>query len=280
MANRLKLLWQRHAAGLRRFLPPLFALFLLAACATPAGRDGKWYALRWAEQPSPRGPSTRADPADLAQFELALSYDAQTDRATFAELTAKLRRGDVIAYRMGQAHARKEILKGHLNKVGYRVLAYGHLALLVSDPQDPARLVIFSSQSFKGPNIDEGLDTLREQDWDVYRLDQWDRVNQPRLAEFVRLSHEKAGNWRGYDFSGMFGLWNSNLKPATPEAIGHDYICSTVVVAALYYAGLELDAVRRFGIGDLVSPLQVVSSKGVLIPVPTATLVVEPAAAP
>ena len=70
----------------------------------------------------------------------------------------------------------------------------------------------------------------------------------------------------------MFGLWNSNLTPAQPDEIGHDYICSTAVVAALYYAGLELDAVRNWGYLDLCSPKQVVSSRGRILPPPKARL--------
>lgn len=69
-------------------------------------------------------------------------------------------------------------------------------------------------------------------------------------------------------FSGMFGLWNSNLSPKNPDDVGYDYICSTVVLTALYYAGLELGANRRDGILDLVTPAQVVDSKGRFIPLP------------
>jgi hypothetical protein len=39
-------------------------------------------------------------------------------------------------------------------------------------------------------------------------------------------------------------------------------------VAALYYSGLELDAVQRNGVLDLVSPKQVVTSKGMIIALP------------
>jgi hypothetical protein len=89
-----------------------------------------------------------------------------------------------------------------------------------------------------------------------------------RMREFVSLSRARGEDWYGYDFSGMFGLWNSNLKPDRPGSIGHDYICSTVVVAALYYAGLQLDAIQRGGIADVVTPKQVVTSRGHFIPLP------------
>ena len=66
----------------------------------------------------------------------------------------------------------------------------------------------------------------------------------------------------------MFGLWNSGIEPSHPEEIGQDYICSTVVVAALHYAGIKLDAVNRGGLLDLISPAQVVKSDGCLVPLP------------
>ncbi len=185
-----------------------------------------------------------------------------------------LREGDVIAYRKPTSEARREIATVHLNSVGYRMLKYGHLAIVVRDPDRPERLCLFSSESFKGPNIDEDLPTLNDHDGDAYRLDRWDRVDKGRIADFVRLAHAKAGHWYGYDFSGMLGLWNSNLTPEKPDEIGHDYICSTVVVACLWYAGVRLDAVRS-QVGDVCSPYQVVLSRGALMPLPQVELVVE-----
>ena len=179
---------------------------------------------------------------------------------------SKLQEGDVIAYRMSQREVRSAILKGHLSKVGYSALTYGHLAILVDMQED--QLLLLSSQSFKGPNTQESILTLKDHHWDAYRLDKPDCINKMRLHEFVVEAQKKAGKWYGNDFSGMFGLWNSNLKPDSPEKIGHDYICSTVVVAALYYSGIQLDAIQRHGFLDLVSPKQVVTSKGIIIPIP------------
>ncbi|HEX5790114.1 MAG TPA: hypothetical protein VFY13_03125, partial [Luteolibacter sp.] len=204
-------------------------------------RHQGWVSLRWVEKPSAHGPSREADPADRTRFLPLTSYDLGHPE-TFATHKAMLREGDVIAYWMKKKEASQAVSKGDLNKVGYGVLSYGHLAIVAADPADPKRLVLFSSQSFKGPNTEEGIDTLAAHSWDAYRLDQWDRVDKARFHEFISLSKQKAGNWKGYDFSGMFGLWNSNLQPDSPEAIGHDYICSTIVVAALHYSGLKLDA--------------------------------------
>jgi hypothetical protein len=251
-------------------------LLVIASCA-PGAKDTKnegWHTLRWIEKPSSRGVSQQADPVNRTRFDFVTDFDQQ-DPQSFDARKAELREGDLIAYWMKKRAARHAIFRGNLNSVGYRLLSYGHLAMVVKDPDDPNKLVLLSSQSFKGANIKENVETLKDHSWNSYRLDQWDRIDKSRLREFVKLSSAKAGHWAGYDFSGMFALWNSNLKPDHAEHIGHDYICSTVVVAALYYSGLELDAVQRGGLLDLVSPKQVVTSKGRIIPVPDVELKVE-----
>lgn len=244
--------------------------------APPKG--GGWYILRWVEKADSNGASQEARPEDRTEFKYVQSYERKSGDAGFAEVKKQLREGDVIAYRLPKWEARKQIfLKLDLTKIGYRLLKYGHLAIVVDDPANPGKLRVFSSQSFKGPNVREDVDTLRDHDWDAYRLDKWDRVDPNRLREFVKLSQEKAGHWYGYDFSGMFGLWNSNLRPTKPDEIGHDYICSTIVLTALYYAGVQLDASARKGWLDLVSPYQVVKSKGRLVMPPDITLLADTA---
>jgi hypothetical protein len=244
MKSRLKIIMKTIAG---------FFLLGLAACAPSASekKNDGWHTLRWVEKPSSRGVSQQAAPKDT------------------------LREGDLVAYWMKKGEARRAIMKGNFNSIGYRLLSYGHLAIVVKDPDNNNKLRLFSSQSFKGANIREDIDTLKDHSWDSYRLNQWNRVDKKRLYEFVDIAQSKAGHWAGYDFSGMFALWNSNLKPIQSHKIGHDYICSTVVVAALYYSGLELDAVQREGLLDLVSPKQVVTSKGRIIPLPEVKLIAE-----
>lgn len=252
------------------------SLFAIAACA-PSAQDEKnqgWHTLRWVEKPASRGVSQQADPKDRTQFDFVARFD-QDKPETFETQKATLREGDLVAYWMKKGEARRAIFRGNLNSIGYRLLSYGHLAIVVKDPENQNKLRLFSSQSFKGVNIGEDIDTLKDHSWDSYRLDQWNRVDKKRLYEFVEVAQSKAGHWAGYDFSGMFALWNSNLKPSDAHKIGHDYICSTIVVAALYYSGLELDAVQRGGLLDLVSPKQVVTSKGRIIALPDVKLEIE-----
>ncbi len=252
------------------------SLFFLVACSS-ATRDTQnrgMYVLRWVEKPSSRGVSQEADPKDRTKFDLIASFD-QEEPGSFSERKERLREGDLIAYWMKTSESRKAVLKGDVNKIGYRLLDYGHLAMLVKDPKNPNRLLLLSSQSFKGANSKEDIETLKDHSWDAYRLDQWKRIDQARLQEFIKHANSKAGHWAGYDFSGMFAMWNSNLKPDHLDKVGRDYICSTIVVAALYYSGLELDAVQRKGLLDLVSPKQVVTSKGRIIDLPEVELKAE-----
>jgi len=248
----------------------ILCLLSLVCCSPFSSKDKRsqgWYSLRWAEKPSSNGPSKHANPEDCTEFKALCSFD-QAEPKTFQDRKHQLREGDVIAYWMRNKDTSKSITKGKFNTVGYGMLSHGHLAIVVKDRKRPGKLLLFSSQSFKGPNTDESIDTLADHSWDAYRLDKWDRVDKPRFYEFVDLSMKKAGNWRGYDFTGMFGLWNSGIEPTCPEEIGGDYICSTVVVAALHYAGLKLDAVNRHGVLDLISPKQVVTSHGCFVPLP------------
>ncbi len=240
---------------------------LLLVGAYPAQAEAEWFILNWMERPASRGPSTQAQPEERIEFLHVFSFDKKKhDDVGWTTTRSLLKEGDVIAYRKEAWEARKEIfLAGQLNVIGYRLFKYGHMAMVIKDPDDENKLRLLSSWSFHGPNIQEDLDSLRDHSWDAYRLNRWDRVDKRRFYEFIHLVREKAEKWYGYDFPGMFGLRNSNLRPGKPEEIGHSYICSTVIVAALQYAGVELDAYQRFGVGDIVTPLQLVSSPGRIV---------------
>ena len=224
----------------------LCAMAYLGAAQAEDKASG-WFILKWMEKPSANGPSKQASPEDLAQFKQVHVFDHGANDAAFKNTLDQLREGDVLAYRMGKWEARKKIFTGKLNNVAYRLYKYGHLAIVVRDPEDMSKLRIFSSESFKGPNMREGLDTLKTHSFDVYRLDKWSRVDTARLNEFVQLSMKKAGAWYGYDFSGMFGLWNSNLTPKKPEDIGQD------ALGAAYLLRVERSSVMVHAYTSLIS---------------------------
>jgi len=185
------------------------------------------------------------------------------------EVVDKLQVGDVIAYRKEKWSARRELFaKGKLTVIGYRLFKYGHLAIVVEDPDSPGRKVLFTSQSAKGVNLDEDADSLQTHNWDAYRLDKWDRVDLGRIREGILRCKEKSGNFFGYDFTGMFALWNEDLKPDHAKDFGTEYICSTCVVTLLYFGGFESDSTPRREL-DLITPYQVVRAKGRFVKPPT-----------
>jgi hypothetical protein len=241
-----------------------FILFAAAIClagfSCSQSKRG-WLVMRWVEKPVYAEDMQVVPEEKRLSFKKVGGYSAGTEE--FAEVLPTLREGDVIAYRMTTKDSSRAIAKGRLNKVSYNVLDYGHLAIL-THVEGNETLRLLSSQSFRGPNVKDEIHSLREHSFDVFRLNRWDKVDVERFHEFVEKSQEKAGNWIGYDFSGMFGVWNSNLRPDEAKAIGHDYICSTVVAAALYYAGADMKVSSRAGWLDLVSPKQVVTSHGYL----------------
>ncbi len=241
----------------------VLALLMTSACATPPAQEGGWFVLKWMEKPGTVKQLDRPEAQEnQTQFSQIASYDPDNASESLEETLSKLHEGDVIAYRLGPWEARRKIVTGDLAKIGYRLFKYGHLAIVVHDPDDAAALRLFSSQSFRGANIREGLDSLQGHRFDVYRLEHAERIDGRRLAEFVRVAREKGGNVFGYDFVGMFGLWNSRLKPGNPEEVGNSYICSTVVATALYYAGVDMNVSSRRGMLDIVTPLQVVEGRG------------------
>ena len=186
----------------------------------------------------------------------------------WSEIVNEIRVGDVIAYRKEKWSARRELFaEGKATVLGYRLFKYGHLAIVVDDPKVPGRKALFTSQGQIGANLDEDVETLRTHNWDSWRLDEWDRVDKDRIREGVIRCQEEAGHFFGYDYSGMFSLWNENLKPEQIDDFGDEYICSTAVVTLLYFAGFESDATARRGL-DLITPYQVVKARGHFIELP------------
>lgn len=195
-------------------------------------------------------------------FSGKFSQHVEISDEAWSEIRAGLKVGDVIAYRKEKWSARRELFaQGKFPVIGYRLFRYGHLAIVVDDPKVAGRKVLFTSQSRKGVNIKEDIDSLRTHNWDSWRLDKWQRIDQKRIREGVLRCQQKGGHFFGYDFTGMFALWNENLKPEQVEDFGNEYICSTAVVTLLYYGGFESDATPRRGM-DLITPYQVVRARG------------------
>ena len=115
----------------------------------------------------------------------------ETGDAEWRFFTDRLEVGDVIAYRKEKWNARRQLFaEGKLSVIGYRLFKYGHLAIVVEDPDKPGAQVLFTSAGGKGVNLDEGIDSLRTYNWDAYRLDKWDRIDPERIREGIRVPGE------------------------------------------------------------------------------------------
>ena len=243
--------------------------FLLFCAYVPDVR-AEWFILKWMEKPATNGPSSRANPEDRVEFMPLPSFDRrQFDEETWPAVRDTLQEGDVIAYWKQPWEASLELLfKAKINSIAYTLFKYGHVATVVRDSDDEKSLRLLTSYPFIGITIREDLDTLRDYSWHAYRLNQWDRVDKERFHKFISLVRRKAEKWYGYDFFGLIGLWNSNLQPNQPEQIAYRYICSTVIAAAFNYAGVELEVSPRHGFMDIVTPYQLVGSKGRIVSAP------------
>ena len=92
-------------------------------------------------------------------------------------------------------------------------------------------------------------------DWETMLAD------HERLREFVTTVTVKASNpKKAYDYSGILGLHNRSATPESPGEIAHEYTCTTLVQAALHYAGKPTCSIHRSGFLDIVTPAQIIRS--------------------
>jgi hypothetical protein len=183
-------------------------------------------------------PSPGASTCERAEFRLLHAHGERSDARDLAHVISRLAPGDVIAYRVDRWPSLRDI-QDRLGKNGYRVLRYGHLALVVTDPGDAARRRLFSSDGVKGPHVDDDLASLAQREWDAYRLDRHERLDRAGLDAFVRAALLRAHVASGEDFS-------------------------TLVAAALHHAGLELDAIRSPQ-RERWTPRRLVGSRGRIV---------------
>jgi len=174
-----------------------------------------------------------------------------------------LQPGDIVAFWMSHDEALGYLRRGVIQKVPYELFQYGHLALVVESPGEDGEIRLLQLAMGQAANVDEGVSYLADKNWKLFRPPVGS-VDRERLAEFVDQVIETASDpKKAYDYSGVLGWKNSPWQPETLEAIGESYSCATLVVAALHYSGYELEAVHRGGRLDVVTPRQVVMSRGI-----------------
>lgn len=190
---------------------------------------------------------------------------SQVDSAAMTRLVVpadRLKTGDVIAFWMGHGEALAYLRRGVIQKVPYEVFQYGHLAMVVEAPEQPGEKRLLQVAMGEAVNIDHDLGYLDDKQWVVFRPPHGS-LDHDRLEHFVgRVTSTASDPKRAYDYAGILGWKNAPFQPEEPEHVGSRYSCATLVIAALHYAGYELDAVHRGGRLDVVTPRQVVGSRG------------------
>lgn len=199
-------------------------------------------------------------PFSLLEFSPMSSKGSERALAKVAATANELQVGDVVAFWMGHDEALGYLRRGVIQKVPYEVFQYGHLALVVEAPDGSGEKRLLQVAMRQAVNVDDGLEYLDDKQWNVFRPPVGS-VDEARLGEFVELVTRKASDpKRAYDYGGVLGWKNAPYQPNVPDEVGESYSCATLVIAALHYAGYELDAVHRKGRLDVVTPKQVVMS--------------------
>jgi hypothetical protein len=238
---------------LRRLAAALCFLLLLlgAACSATSPHRGR-FPFSLADMPPRSGPE---------KMHIVAQCEAPGSAAAAAALAA-IRPGDVVAFHMSHREAWSHLRRGGIQKIPYELFRYGHIALVVPNPQKPAGnkdLRLLQLAMKQAANTSDGLEYLKDKHWIVFRPP--GVVHEKRLHEFTCRVIVSAGDAkRAYDYLGVLGIRNAPAKPQTLEDIGSKYSCATLVVAGLCYAGCDLRAIHRGGWFDIVTPAQVVKS--------------------
>ena len=171
-----------------------------------------------------------------------------------------LKPGDIIAFHMSHDDSWKHLRKGNIQKLPYELLRYGHIALVVPGSGRELRLLQVAMK--QAVNTKSDLEYLSGKSWHVYRPPR-DSIDTNRLRDFTeQVTLIASDPKKAYDYSGIVGLQNAPSSPESIEEIGDKFSCATLVVAALHYSGFRLEAIHRNGFCDIVTPYQVVKSRG------------------
>jgi hypothetical protein len=244
----------------------------------PIRKNRKWLALLWLVT---TGCSTESQhhgrfPFSMMEHPPAVHQDTQAKKMSVmmsyraspigkpGGLLAKLQPGDVIAFHMSHAEVWQYLKQGKIQKLPYELFSYGHIALVVPNPQGSG-LRLLQLAMKQAVNAKERLDYLNDKSWVVYRPPAGS-VDVKRLQQFTKRVIQTASDpHTAYDYAGILGLRNAPWQPDSLEQLGSKYSCATLVVAGLHYSGYQLSAVHRGGLCDIVTPRQVVESYGMKV---------------
>ena len=249
-------MWAKRAL-MKWILNPALVMagVMLAACRGGVGPHGGAPGLGWMELPP--GSLVKCPARKGGVMPVVAEHEGS---GSGGAAVGQLRPGDVVAFHMTRGEARRALIAGRVQKIPYGLFRFGHVAVVVADPAGSGGLRLLQIAMKQPVNADEGMDYLSDKRWRAYRPE---RVDERRLDEFTREVVKRASDpRRAYDYPGALGWRNAPWEPEEIDEVGERYSCATLVVAALHYAGYELDAVNRGGRIDIVTPGQVVGSRG------------------
>ena len=152
--------------------------------------------------------------------------------------------------------------KGKIQKFPYELFRYGHLAIVVPDPNGTGELRLLQVAMKQAVSAVDGLEYLSDKTWEIHRPPTAP-IDLARLNEFTaRVTENTSDPKHAFDYVSVTGWNNSPRQPEHESNIGDKFSCATLVIAGLHYSGYELDAVHRGGRFDLVTPRQVIESHG------------------
>lgn len=240
----------------------LFVSSLSIACSPKMVPHNGVFPFSTMEKPlSKRSALKKSESEQLVKLEKALTYTPE-DSANFGQITKSLKPGDIISFYMTHVEARGYLKKRKIQKIPYELFSFGHLALVVSNPETSTptsdfRLLQVAMKQHS--NADSKLNYLKDKSWIVYRAPAG-AIDNKKLHAFTQqvCANEKST----YSYTSTFGLSNKGLHPNSMSDIKDKYTCSTLVIAALHHAGFQLHSPRRNGYLDIITPRQVVDSWG------------------
>jgi hypothetical protein len=154
-------------------------------------------------------------------------------------IVTRIEPGDIIAFSTSDPSSHSSVMLGNAFS------QVSHIGIVFTPD-----LLTITADSERGVYIDSLKNMVRGRSFYVFAFPP-ELLNRARLVEFANRA-QFLGRM-DYKWGAVIGF-NSNLTPNNLQEVGDGYTCSTVVAAALHFAGLSLDRAWR-GIvtpGDII----------------------------
>jgi hypothetical protein len=170
--------------------------------------------------------SRRLDPAFTKEsYQAVMKYHFELG-VTDPGIITRVRPGDIIAFSTNDPSSHSS------NMLGISFSPVSHIAIVFSK-----ELLVLTADSERGVYIDSLVNIIQGRNFWVFEFPPG-LLDIPRLVEFANRA-QFLGRL-SYRWMAIIGL-NPDVTPNTLQDVSDGYTCSTVVAAALHFAGLSLD---------------------------------------